>query len=130
VSYQLNKVHLLICIFAGLILAGGFVWHLFFGLSFRLFTMALWVSLAIVMFYFVGHVARSILINKVFVPVNEQYDFSEDEEYKAFMESLENKPVEPDGVMYDDPMQADPLASYDDSLDDPLMEPMNEMSLR
>jgi len=116
-------VHLLICIFAGLVLASGFVWHLFFGLAFNLFTMALWVSSGIIMFYFVGQIARSILIKKVFVPVADEYDFSEDEEYKAFVEGLETKVEEPKNVMFDDPMQDS--MEFDDSLDDPFMEPMS-----
>jgi hypothetical protein len=119
-SYQLNKAHLLICIFAGLVLTGGFVWLLFFGSPFPLFSMAMWVSASIVVFYVVGHFARSILIRDVFVPEDE-YDFSQDEEYQAFMESLENDDGELSDVMFDDPVGPEDL-DFEDSLDEPFME--------
>lgn len=118
-SYQLNRVHLLLCIFAGLMLAGGFVYLLFFGLPPTLFTMALWVSSGIVLFYCIGHFVRSFLIQKVFVP-QEEYDFSQDEEYQAFMESLNAEPEPPKDVMLEDPMQME----FDDTLGEPFMEPM------
>jgi hypothetical protein len=66
-SYQLNRSHLLICIFAGIVITSGFVWHLFFSRPFSLFAMALWVCAVIVLFYFIGHFARSILIKHVYV---------------------------------------------------------------
>ncbi|MCL2577419.1 MAG: hypothetical protein FWE27_05135 [Defluviitaleaceae bacterium] len=119
-SYQLNRVHLLICVFAALVLAGGFVWLIFFGDPFPLFTMAMWVSAGIIIFYIIGQFARSFLIAKVFVS-EEEYDFSQDEEYLAFMASLENDAGEPTDVMQDDPLQSD---EFDDSLDDPFMEHM------
>jgi len=84
--------------------------------------MALWVSVAIVLFYFAGRIARSILIDKIFVPVNDEYDFSQDEEYQAFIEGLEQKPEDPVGVMFDDPMAQE--IPYDESLRDPFLEPM------
>lgn len=125
-SYQLNRVHLLICIFAGLVLAGGFVWLIFFGDAFPLFTMAMWVSAGIVLFYVIGQFARSILIQKVFVP-EEEYDFANDEEYIAFMAKLNGETVEPPtNVMFDDPMQVDAM-EFDDSLDDPFMEPVDSV---
>jgi hypothetical protein len=121
-SYQLNRAHLLICIFAGLVLCGGFVWHIFFRPSFTLFTMALWVSSAIVLFYFVGKIVRSYLISEVFVPIVDDYNFEEDEEYQAFVASLENNGEEPADVMLDDPLQEIP--EFDD-LNDPFMEPIS-----
>ncbi|MDR0272534.1 MAG: hypothetical protein LBI27_04370 [Clostridiales bacterium] len=122
-SYQLNKVHLLICIFAGVVLAGGFVWQLVFTLPVpnTLFTMAWWVSLGIVLFYCVGAFARSFLIQQVFVPIEDEYNLAEDEEYQAFVKSLETQ-NEPSDVMFDDPLHD--LNSYDDSLNDPFMEPL------
>ena len=121
--YQLNRAHLLICIFAGFVLTGGFVWHLFFDFPYTLFSMALWVSSAIVLFYFLGLIARSFLISQVFVP-EEEYDFSQDEEYLAFMEGLENKEAELSDVMLNDPLEGgEPMMDYDDSIEDPFMEP-------
>lgn len=116
-SYQLNRVHLLICIFAGLVLTGGGVWHLFFGTPSPLFTMVMWVNFGIVVFYCIGQFARSILIKKVFVP-EEKYGFLQDEEYKEFTESLETETTPPTDVMFDDPTQAEL------EFDDPVMEPM------
>jgi hypothetical protein len=113
VSYQLNRVHLLICIFAGLVLTCGFVWHLFFGLRFELFTMSLWVSFAIVFFYFVGHIVRSILINRIFVPGAGDYDFSEDEEYQKFLESLESSGESPSDLMSEEPLELDEISMHD-----------------
>ena len=126
-TYRLNRAHLLISVFAGLVFAGIFVYRLFFELPHHLFDMAMWISLAIVIFYVIGVFARSFLIQEVFVP-EEEYDFSQDEEYLAFMESLENDGEEietieaPTDVMLDDP--ADPFEDYDDSLNDPFIDPV------
>jgi len=86
--------------------------------------MALWVSATIVLFYFAGRIARGILIDKVFVPVNDEYDFSQDEEYQAFIEGLEAAPMEDlGGVMLDDPVEQE--IPYDESLRDPFLEPLD-----
>jgi hypothetical protein len=106
VSYQLNRVHLLICIFAGLVLTCGFVWRLFFEIPSPLFTMAMWVSFAIVFFYFVGHIVRSILISKVFDKPVVHYDLSEDEEYQKFMASLDSDGEPVENVMFEEPVFA------------------------
>ncbi|MCL2386290.1 MAG: hypothetical protein FWC89_01955 [Defluviitaleaceae bacterium] len=132
-SYQLNRAHLLICIFAALVVTGGFVWHLLFGLPSTLAFMAWWVSVAIVLFYVIGQFARSILIKQVFVPNNDEYDLSDDPEYQAFMASLNNEaPPTPTDVMFSEPLQSEPMMElepmpmmdYDDTLSDPFMEPM------
>ncbi|MCL2048943.1 MAG: hypothetical protein FWG87_09465 [Defluviitaleaceae bacterium] len=118
-SYQLNRLHLLICVFAGLVLTVGFVWHLFFGLPFHLFTMALWVSFAIVFFYFVGHIVRSILISQVFNTGVVDYDLSEDEEYQKFMASLEAEGAEaPEGLLLAEPL-------LDETLFEEYVEPLD-----
>ncbi|MCL2225588.1 MAG: DUF3311 domain-containing protein [Defluviitaleaceae bacterium] len=122
IPYQLNKAHLLICIFAGLVLTSGFVWLIFFGVPFQLFRMAMWVSAGIVIFYVIGQFARSILIEKVFMETDE-FELPPDEEYPEFMESLHDDAENPSDVMYDDPMNSESM-KYDDSLDDPYMEPM------
>ncbi|MCL1844016.1 MAG: hypothetical protein FWF79_09400 [Defluviitaleaceae bacterium] len=117
-SYQLNRVHLLICIFAALVLTAGFVWHIFFSMPYSLFTMALWVSSAIVLFWCIGHFIRSFLIKEVFVPLEEEYNFDDDPEYQAIMGITPAEQIEfdaPEGVMFDDPMAADPLLDYEDS---------------
>ena len=121
-SYQLNKSHLLICIFAGVVLAGGFVWQIFFSFPHPLFGMAMWVSLGIVIFYVIGYIARYILINSVFVRHDHDYDFSQDEEYQSFVASLETQGMEPMDLMTEDPLET--MDSYDDTLDDPFMEPV------
>ena len=120
-SYQLNRVHLLICIFAGIVLAAGFVWHIFFRLPHSLFTMALWVSSAIVLFYFIGHIIRSVLINQVFVP-SEDYDFSDDPEYQAIFGNNQEDNSSPPNVMFDEPLMMDSFD--DDELNDPFLESM------
>ena len=125
-TYRLNRSHLLISVFAGLVFSGIFVYRLFFELPHPLFNMAFWVSLAIVIFYVIGVFARSFLIQEVFV-IEDEYDFSQDEDYLEFMASLEGGGEEietvemPTDVMLDDP-QADPLDDYDDPLNDPFMD--------
>ena len=141
-SYQLNRIHLLICIFAGLVLTVGFVWHRFFGLPFHLFTMSLWVSFAIVFFYFVGHIVRAILLSQVFLPDAGNYDLSEDEEYQKFMASLETESegeladvmfedpsVIPEEEVLNDPDELDGLEDlYDDDKDDEFVSSLNDAS--
>ena len=123
-SYQLNRVHLLICIFAGLVLAAGFVWRLFSPWPSNLFTFAMWVSAAIIVFYIIGTFVRAFLISKVFVPT-EEYDFSQDEEYQAFMASLNNEAPPAEDVMLDAPIDE---IEYDETLNDPFMEPLEDIS--
>lgn len=119
-SYQLNRVHLLICVFAGLVVTGGFVWHIFFEMPRTLFTMAFWISAALVLFYFVGHIVRSYLLAHVFLPPEEEFNFEEDEEYQAFVASLEEQELEPVDVMTEEP------AEFDAPLGDPLLDEFDE----
>jgi hypothetical protein len=83
--------------------------------------MAWWVSLSIVIFYVIGQFARSILIEKVFMPIEDEYDFSQDEEYQTFMANLNEQYESPEDVMQEEPLEVEPL-EFDDSFDDPLME--------
>lgn len=122
-SYRLNRIHIIICILAATVLAAGFVWHLVIGIPSSLFTFAMWISGAIIVFYIIGTFVRAILIKKVFVP--EEHDFSQDEEYQAFMENLNNEGEPPADVMQEEPLAE---IEYDDSLSDPFMEPLEDVS--
>ena len=63
---RLNKVHLIICTIAASIIAIGFIAVHVYDVTHGLFTMAMWVSISIVLFYFIGHMVRAFLINRVF----------------------------------------------------------------
>lgn len=65
-SERLNKVHLIICTIAAVIIAIGFIAVHVYDVTHGLFTMAMWVSISIVLFYFIGHMVRAFLINRVF----------------------------------------------------------------
>ena len=120
-SYRLYKSHLLICIFAALMLTGGFVWQMFFSIPIPFIARIIWICSGIVIFYFIGHIARAILINDVFKR-RDEYNFEEDEEYQAFVASLESNEMAPMNVMLDDPIET---VDYDDTLNDPFMEPVS-----
>jgi len=126
-SYQLNKAHLLICIFAGLVLTGGFVWLIFFGAPFPLFTMAMWVSAGIIIFYVIGQFARSILVTDIFPPPEEEEEELEEDpdalmdEEGAMLEEAED--AMPQDVMYNEPLHHPEMMEYEDALDDPFMNP-------
>ena len=66
-SERLNKVHLVISTIAATVVAIGFIVIHVYGETHGLLLMAMWVSIAIILFYFVGHLARAFLITKVFV---------------------------------------------------------------
>lgn len=85
-SYQLNKLHLLICILAAFTITAGFIIHNLLGNPFGLFTMVLWVCSVIVVFYFIGHMARGYLINSVFVQKEEELIEVESEIENEFTE--------------------------------------------
>lgn len=73
-SHRLNKSHLIICIIAALVIGVGIVVHYSMESlpisedSNNYFVMALWVSLVIVIFYIVGHIARYVLVTGVYPP--------------------------------------------------------------
>ena len=73
-SERLNKVHLVISTIAATIVAIGFIVIHVYGETHGLLLMAMWVSIAIILFYFVGHLARAFLITKVFV-IPEEVDY-------------------------------------------------------
>ena len=108
-SYQLNKSHLIICIVAALVITAGVVIHYLMGNPFTYFNMALWVSLIIVIFYFVGHIARHFLISSVFVLPEEEGLLDGEMESEAEMEVteealegvMEYSSVEPEMIEYE-----------------------------
>ena len=65
-SERLRKVHLIISTIAATIVAIGFIVIHVYGETHGLLLMAMWVSIAIVLFYFIGHMARAFLITSVF----------------------------------------------------------------
>ena len=70
-SERLNKVHLIICTIAATVVAIGFIVIHVYDETHGLLLMAMWVSIAIVLFYFIGHMARAFLISRVFVETDE-----------------------------------------------------------
>ena len=79
-SERLNKVHLIISLIAAIVVAIGFIVIHVYGMTHGLLLMAMWVSIAIILFYFVGHLARAFLITKVFVIPDEDEDAEESSE--------------------------------------------------
>jgi hypothetical protein len=120
-TYRLNRAHLLISVLAALVMTAGFVYRLFFDAPHTLFNMAWWVSFAIVLFYIIGQFARSILIEKVFLPLDMEYDLSQDEEYQTFMANLNDEA--PQNTMQEEPLQME-MVQFDDLLDEPFAEPV------
>ncbi|MCL1878794.1 MAG: hypothetical protein FWF80_08040 [Defluviitaleaceae bacterium] len=122
-TYQINRMHLLICILAGTVISGGFVWFIFFDLPRTLFHMAFWVSLAIVVFYFIGCFVRGYLLANVFLE-DKGYNFEEDEEYQAFVANLEGRMLDPADLMTEEPIEfVDPLEGeeFDDAFSETLI---------
>ena len=78
-SERLNKVHLVISTIAATVVAIGFIVIHVYGETHGLLLMAMWVSIAIILFYFVGHLARAFLITKVFVIPEESEDGDSEE---------------------------------------------------
>ena len=71
-SERLNKVHLVISTIAATVVAIGFIVIHVYDETHGLLLMAMWVSIAIILFYFIGHMARAFLITKVFVMPDEE----------------------------------------------------------
>ncbi|MCL1846174.1 MAG: hypothetical protein FWF77_09755 [Defluviitaleaceae bacterium] len=115
--YQINRVHLLICVLAGTVITGGFVWLIFFDLPHATFRMIFWINVTLVAFYFIGQFARSYLLANVFVPIEDGFNLEEDEEYKAFVAQLEAQGADSIDLMVEEPLElVDPLD--DDFIDD------------
>ena len=102
-SERLNKVHLVISTIAATIVAIGFIVIHVYGETHGLLLMAMWVSIAIILFYFVGHLARAFLITKVFVIPDESED-GEAEESSGDEESEDELMVSVDMEMPEDTM--------------------------
>ena len=103
-SERLNKVHLIISSIAATIVAIGFIVIHVYGETHGLLLMAMWVSIAIILFYFIGHLARAFLITKVFVipGEDEELDFSEfsDEDVDEVMVSLDDMDMPEDTMIH------------------------------
>ena len=114
-SYQLNKIHLIICILAALSITIGFIIRMVVGVPFGLFTMAFLVSCTIVVFYCLGHIARSFLISQVFPPPPEgELELLADE-----MELISE--ADTDTLMME-PMQESNFTDFADSAEDSFMD--------
>ena len=70
-SERLNKVHLVISTIAATVVAVGFIVIHVYDETHGLLLFAMWVSIAIILFYLIGHLARAFLITKVFVMPDE-----------------------------------------------------------
>ena len=110
-SERLNKAHLIICTIAAAVIAGGFVAQHVYDVSHGLFTMAMWVSIAIVLFYFIGHIVRSFLISKVFVAADENNGQDENAVAEELLD--EEIMVTLDEETHDDTMYTPPQADTD-----------------
>ena len=78
-SERLNKVHLIISLIAAIVVAIGFILIHVYGVTHGWFLATMWVNIAIILFYLIGHVARAFLITKVFVmPDEDESDYDED----------------------------------------------------
>ena len=80
-SERLNKVHLVISTIAAAVVAIGFILIHVHLETHGLLLFAMWVSIAIILFYFIGHLARAFLITKVFVVPDESEDEDAEELY-------------------------------------------------
>ena len=91
-SERLNKVHLIISTIAATVVAIGFiVIHVYFE-THGLLLMAMWVSISIVLFYFIGHIVRAFLVTKVF-PEEEGGESAEDSADEALADSASEEIV-------------------------------------
>jgi|GEM_PF-4173136 len=105
-SERLEKIHLVICTLAAFCLTVGFVIraviHAPTG-SEGLFNMAIWVSSSIVIFYFIGWIAKAFLISMFTLP---EIKVVENAESPAeFSEETSNM----DNNMYDDVIYSDSM---------------------
>ena len=76
-SERLNKAHLIISLIAAIVVAIGFIVIHVYDVTHGLLLMAMWVSIAIILFYFIGHLARALLITNVFPVPEEEGDAEE-----------------------------------------------------
>ena len=106
-SERLNKVHLVISSVAAAIVAIGFILIHVHTETHGLLLFAMWVSIAIILFYFIGHLARAFLITKVF-PVPDESEENETDELSGEGESEDEIMVSVDMEMPDDTMIHEP----------------------
>ena len=106
---RLEKIHLVICTIAAFVMTAGFVVRALLspptGFP-TLFSMAMWVSLSIIVFYVVGIFVKAFLVNNVFA-MPESSDL-EEIEASANTELIDEAPPIQDDV-YDDTI-------YDDAM--------------
>ena len=102
----IEKLHLLICIFAAIVITAAF---LIIRQGVPLFESALWVSGTIVVFYFVGCAAKDFIVNRIFPEWLEEEKKEEDE---LDEDETEDTETESD----DSPTEAGELTGLDDLL--------------
>ena len=101
----IEKLHLLICIFAAIVITAAF---LIIRQGAPLFTSALWVSGTIVVFYFVGCAVKDFVVNRIFPEWLEE----EEEKKEEDSEFDEDETDETD----ESPTEAEELSGLDDLL--------------
>ena len=115
-SERLKKIHLIISIIAALTILVGFLVYHVTGMAHGYLAVAMWVSLAIIIFYFIGVIAREFLRTSVFPePIVEE----EEEETEESPEETESEPEpEPeDKVMVEGPLLDElDVSDFDDDL--------------
>ena len=102
----IEKLHLLICIFAAIIITAAFV---IIEHGEPLFRSALWVSSTIVIFYFVGCAVKDFVVNRIFPEWLEVEKKEEDSE-------LDEDETDDDTESDDSPTEAGELSGLDDLL--------------
>ena len=121
-SERLNKVHLVISTIAAAVVAIGFIVIHVHTETHGLLLFAMWVSIAIILFYFIGHLARAFLITKVFpIPDESEEDeidelFGEGETEDEIMVSVDMEM--PEDTMMHAPVIDDDEDAYEEVLDD------------
>ena len=105
----IEKLHLLICIFAAIVITVAF---LIVKQGSPLFESALWVSGTIIVFYFVGCAVKDFVLNRIFP------EWLETEETKKEEEEPEEEVVETNGTEIEEqqPVEAGELNILDDVL--------------
>ena len=116
-SERLNKVHLIISTIAATVVAFGFIVIHVYGVTHGWFLAAMWVNIAIILFYFIGHVARAFMITKVF-PISEEGEDEDDEEFTEDSESEDEIMVSVDMEVPDDTMMHTPGFDNINGMDD------------
>ena len=105
-SPRLNKSHLIVSVLAAAVILAGFVTQTLIGEASYPFRVAMWVSIAIVTFYFIGTIIRYYLISKVFMIDLEPIDDGELEQLDvdAFDESFDESDGVQETMMFEAPV--------------------------